>query len=305
MIRTIKTIEDRISNVGAEIGVTLEEVAGQNDQIVALVGEGDMVSNLRVYNLPNFDLVYDFPAMHNDDLLSLNFNRIPAENSYHYVIGLSQFETDADKKYGVVKHYDSSGKEVNKVRLPVTNESERFSVFLTETTLDPKIVNDDDKIEYVYAYQDRINDVQANTYAIAQDENNVIATFSGRTDKGNVNSAGYLTNRKGEFDRLYIYYGGDYSATSFLTEFYKIPMQTLKVNDISNAKQSIKYLSNVNQIRIDYDYQTYQVYSVNGNLISSGNSVQTIFTNGWNKGVYIIKTIDKQGKANTAKILVF
>ncbi|MCA4808499.1 hypothetical protein IF128_01820 [Empedobacter stercoris] len=99
----IKTIEDRISNVGAEIGVTLEEVAGQNDQIVALVGEGDMVSNLRVYNLPNFDLVYDFPAMHNDGLLSLNFNRIPAENSYHYVIGLSQFETDADKKYGVVK----------------------------------------------------------------------------------------------------------------------------------------------------------------------------------------------------------
>lgn len=194
---------------------------------------------------------------------------------------------------------------MNKVRLPVTNESERFSVFLTETTLDPKIVNDDDKIEYVYAYQDRINDVQANTYAIAQDENNVIATFSGRTDKGNVNSAGYLTNRKGEFDRLYIYYGGDYSATSFLTEFYKLPMQTLKVNDISNAKQSIKYLSNVNQIRIDYDYQTYQVYSVNGNLISSGNSVQTIFTNGWNKGVYIIKTIDKQGKANTAKILVF
>lgn len=61
----------------------------------------------------------------------------------------------------------------------------------------------------------------------------------------------------------------------------------------------------MNQIRIDYDYQTYQVYSVNGNLISSGNSVQTIFTNGWNKGVYIIKTIDKQGKANTAKILVF
>ena len=44
---------------------------------------------------------------------------------------------------------------------------------------------------------------------------------------------------------------------------------------------------------------------MNGNLISSGNSVQTIFTNGWNKGVYIIKTIDKQGKANTAKILVF
>lgn len=194
---------------------------------------------------------------------------------------------------------------MNKVRLPVTNESERFSVFLTETTLDPKIVNDDDKIEYVYAYQDRINDVQANTYAIAQNENNIIADFSGRTEKGSITNAGYLLNRKGEYDRMYIYYGSNYSATSFLTEFYKLPMQTLSVNDITTSTQTIKYLSNVNQIRIDYDYQTYQVYSVNGNLISSGNSVQTIFTNGWNKGVYIIKTIDKQGKANTAKILVF
>ncbi|HAD79986.1 MAG TPA: hypothetical protein DCF99_12075 [Flavobacteriaceae bacterium] len=112
-------------------------------------------------------------------------------------------------------------------------------------------------------------------------------------------------NKKGEFDRLYAYYGSDYSATSFITDFYKFPFESLAVNDIQKNTQSIKYLSNVKEIRVDYDYETYQVFNMSGNLISSGNSSKTIFTNGWNKGVYVIKTIDKQGKANTAKILVF
>lgn len=104
---------------------------------------------------------------------------------------------------------------------------------------------------------------------------------------------------------MFIYYGSDYSATSILTEFYKFPFETLGVNDITKNTQLIKYLSNVNQIRIDYDYSTYQVYNVNGTLVDTGKSVKTIYTNGWNKGVYFIKTIDKQGKANAAKVLVF
>ena len=107
------------------------------------------------------------------------------------------------------------------------------------------------------------------------------------------------------FKEQIAYYGSDYSATSFITDFYKFPFESLAVNDIQKNTQSIKYLSNVKEIRVDYDYETYQVFNMSGNLISSGNSSKTIFTNGWNKGVYVIKTIDKQGKANTAKILVF
>ena len=87
--------------------------------------------------------------------------------------------------------------------------------------------------------------------------------------------------------------------------YNKFPFESLAVNDIQKNTQSIKYLSNVKEIRVDYDYETYQVFNMSGHLISSGNSSKTIFTNGWNKGVYVIKTIDKQGKANTAKILVF
>ncbi|MFV0209441.1 hypothetical protein OBK13_09560 [Empedobacter falsenii] len=301
----IHKIDEQVAGAGAENNLMLQELPNQKDQAVMMMGGPEGITNLRVYNLPDFSVAYDFPALHNDELLTLDMNRIANGTTYNYVFGMGMPEIDGDKMYGVVKHFDNNGKEVKKVKLPLTSTTEKFKVFLTDVTLNPTIINDDNEIEYVYALQDRENNQIANTYRIAQNENNIIADFSGRTEKGSITNAGYLLNRKGEYDRMYIYYGSNYSATSFLTEFYKLPMQTLSVNDITTSTQTIKYLSNLNQVRIDYDYQTYQVYSVNGNLISSGNSVQTIFTNGWNKGVYIIKTIDKQGKANTAKILVF
>ncbi|WP_291123319.1 T9SS type A sorting domain-containing protein [Empedobacter sp. UBA7620] len=298
----LKTLNEDIANGGIETGIELTELANQKDQVVMLIDNGEGISNIKVYNLPELELAQDFPAVHNDDLLSLNFNRIANGNTFNYVVGLNFGEVEGDKAFGIVKHYDTKGVEVKKVRLPITLETELFAPFLNALTLNPTIVNDDDKIEYVYAYQDRVNNKAANTYSIAQDENNLLASFSGRTEKGNITMSGYGTKRNGEYDRLYVYYGSDYSATSFITDFYKFPFESLAVNDIQKNKQSIKYLSNVKEIRVDYEYATYQVFNMNGNLISSGNSSKTIFTNGWNKGVYIIKTLDKQGKANTAKI---
>ncbi|MFV0144675.1 hypothetical protein OBJ68_04480 [Empedobacter falsenii] len=302
----LKSLTEDVVAGGIETGIELIEIPNQKDQVAMLVDQnGEGGSNVKIYNLPDFELAQDFPVLYNDDILSLNMNRIPSDNSFNYVVGLNAGEMDGDKAFGLVKHYDAKGVEVKKVRLPITLETELFAPFLNALTLNPTIVNDDDKIEYVYAYQDRENGVAANTYGIAQDENNVLAMFSGRTERGNITTIGYGMNKKGEFDRLYAYYGSDYSATSFITDFYKFPFESLAVNDIQKNTQSIKYLSNVKEIRVDYDYATYQVFNMSGNLISSGNSFKTIFTNGWNKGVYVIKTIDKQGKANTAKILVF
>ena len=302
----LKSLTEDVVAGGIETGIELIEIPNQKDQVAMLVDQnGEGGSNVKIYNLPDFELAQDFPVLYNDDILSLNMNRIPSDNSFNYVVGLNAGEMDGDKAFGLVKHYDAKGVEVKKVRLPITLETELFAPFLNALTLNPTIVNDDDKIEYVYAYQDRENGVAANTYGLAQDENNVLAMFSGRTERGNITTIGYGMNKKGEFDRLYAYYGSDYSATSFITDFYKFPFESLAVNDIQKNTQSIKYLSNVKEIRVDYDYETYQVFNMSGNLISSGNSSKTIFTNGWNKGVYVIKTIDKQGKANTAKILVF
>ena len=302
----LKSLTEDVVAGGIETGIELIEIPNQKDQVAMLVDQnGEGGSNVKIYNLPDFELAQDFPVLYNDDILSLNMNRIPSDNSFNYVVGLNAGEMDGDKAFGLVKHYDAKGVEVKKVRLPITLETELFAPFLNALTLNPTIVNDDDKIEYVYAYQDRENGVAANTYGIAQDENNVLAMFSGRTERGNITTIGYGMNKKGEFDRLYAYYGSDYSATSFITDFYKFPFESLAVNDIQKNTQSIKYLSNVKEIRVDYDYETYQVFNMSGNLISSGNSSKKIFTNGWNKGVYVIKTIDKQGKANTAKILVF
>ncbi len=237
--------------------------------------------------------------------MSLNFNRIANGNSFNYVVGLNFGELEGDKAFGIVKHYDTKGVEVKKVRLPITLETEMFAPFLNSLTLNPKIVNDDEEIEYVYAFQDRINNKTANTYGIAQGENNVLASFSGRTEKGNITMTGYGAKRNGEYDRLYTYYGSDYSATSFITDFYKFPFESLSVNDLDETSSgSIKYLSNVKEIRFEGDYQSYQVFNIEGRLISTGNTVKTISTQGWNKGIYIIKTISKLGKLNSKKILV-
>lgn len=147
-----------------------------------LLGSEEGISNIKVYNLPDLDLAMDFPALHNEDLLSLAVNRVSKDNSINYLIGLTYGERENDDFYGLVKHYDSKGAEVAKVRLPVGNTTERFAPFMTEGTLNPHVVNSDDEIEYVYAYQDRIDNVAANTYRVAQSDN-LLASFSGRTEK--------------------------------------------------------------------------------------------------------------------------
>ena len=50
-------------------------------------------------------------------------------------------------------------------------------------------------------------------------------------------------------------------------------------------------------------HQNNQVYNVNGNLVDTGKSVKTIYTNGWNKGVYFVQINDGKNQINK-KIIV-
>ncbi len=122
--------------------------------------------------------------------------------------------------------------------------TEKFKVFLTRYTY-PTIINDDNEIEYVYALQDRENNQIANTYTIAENENKSSQIFLVEQKKEH-KKCWIFVEQKGE-TRSYVVSIMDLiiQRQVSLTEFYKLPMQTLSVNYITTSTQTIKYLSNL------------------------------------------------------------
>lgn len=304
--KVLKTIQDDISSPGYLAGIEMSELPNQSDQVMMLIGEGDAVSGLKVFDLPSFNVAHSFDAYYNEELLSLSFNRLAVGNSFNYVVGLSYMEEEGRKSFGVLNYYDAKGDFQKKQRLTLTDRSQRFVPYLTQATLDPKVIDEDDALEFIYLdmHADPVSGKNVNKYWIAKSENDVLATFVGDNENGNISSIGYMTNRAGKYDRLYTFYGSQYSSTGFLTSFYQLPMKTLEVKEQVKTKQSIVYLSNRNEIVFQYNFNNYRVYSIDGRLITHGTSVKTLSTLGWSKGVYVVKTMDAVKGSNNAKIIV-
>lgn len=298
--KILKKIDDKVVYPGSEMGIQIQEIEGQNDQVVMLIGEQGGVSFLKTFDLPSFEMVQNFPALYNDDLLSFNFNRIPVGNSYEYLIGLSYMEKIDEELFGVINQYNKMGKLTKRQRLSLERSAVQFTPYLMPSTLNPYLINDDDAIEYMYRYKKELNGQATNVFNIASDENTIIASFTGDSKKGNLVSSGYLTNRKGNIDRLFM----GYDKKPYTSEFYKIPFENLEINEQIIQSNKIIYLKNTKELVFNYEYKNYMIYGIDGRLLNSGTFNKSIAMNGLTKGIYVVKTIAANGHITTAKIVV-
>ena len=69
---TIKSLEESVINY-----IQMNEIEGQEDQMSFILGEGEAGSSIKMFDIPSWNTVYDFPAVYNGDLLSVYYNRIP------------------------------------------------------------------------------------------------------------------------------------------------------------------------------------------------------------------------------------
>lgn len=216
----IEEIADGLAGV-----VRLQDLPGQEEEYALLVGGGTSLSEIIMYDLKKRKENVRFQAIHNGDLLTSSFERVPvADGDYQYVFGMARGETTATTVYGGIGHYDRQGNLVKKVRIELSGRSLFFEPILTAETLNPYSFIPDEKMEYIYFRRDQGDDGMSleSVFGIA-DEEKTLYMWKSDSENGSLSGAGVRSNEdRTTLRNLYVTYSG---MEGYKTTFYKLPLE--------------------------------------------------------------------------------
>lgn len=218
----IKEIADEVASV-----TELQAIRGQHDEFALALGDEDAVTGISMLDIPSLDINFHFPALYKNELLSMSFERVPAENgSYNYVFGLGRGESADGTVYGGIVYYDRQGNIVKRHRIDLGEDCLLFTPIINALTMNPYAFIPDAQQEYLYFYRFSKNDAAGKGFGIAN-ENETLYKWQDNDQDGTFSSAGVLTNEDGtELKDLYITWEG---ATSTKHIFYKLPLKNIEL----------------------------------------------------------------------------
>ncbi len=297
---TLKSLEDRVVNF-----MPMKEIAGQEDQMSFITADEEGNQAIKMFNIQSWQAATDFPAEYNGELLTSNYNRIPSQGSYQYVIGLGEPLFEGDTYYGVVNKYSPTGVFSGKIKLNIGTNPLGFTPLLYDDILEPNVFDTDNELEYNYVYRFQYPGDQNvyNSFNIADETGSLIFAVNGDQDKGNVTGSGFLVNTNDKPYKLGVIYDKDNQPTT-ITDFFDIPFLILSTNN--DYKSTVKSYTDKSRQIIGFTDKlaSYQVYNMLGIAISNGKNTKEISTLGWVKGIYLVQYITQNNKTEVAKILV-
>ncbi len=281
----------------------LQPIAGHSDQLGLYIGEGEEISALKMFDIKTWTPAFEFPAFYNNELLSLNFNRIPVASSYDYLIQLSALSQEAGVKYGKINQYKADGtfKQANKLYLG--SNAQFFYTQLFAEAIDPHVYNSDDAIEFSYVTQTMKNGQSSNTFRVAKNETDIIFEVAGDTEKGNVTGSTHLKDANGNVNKLALIF----ATNSFYNtvDFYDLPFAILGTSNNTITNSLLVYADAASQtIRWNETANSFAIYSMTGSLVKSGAKAQSTSSTGMPKGVYILKITNASGKEISKRFIL-
>ena len=249
--------------------VELQELEGKEDQIGLFIGDDEQVGSLDMFNMKSWTSAYEFPAYHNGELLSLNFNRIPAGESYDYLFGMPELEVAGDISYGKINHYDAQGQFKKVTRLSLGEHAMNFTPLLYSQALTPNLYLNDGQPTYTYASKHLLNGKGYNIFRIAKNETDILFETEGDTAKGNVVGSQYILDAGENIKKLALLYstGDDYLTI----DFYNLPFSVLKTQESDLKNNLLIYVDkNLNTVRWNQTSSSFAVYSMSGSLVRQG-----------------------------------
>lgn len=297
---TLKSLEDRVVTF-----IPMKEIAGQDDQMSFITTDEEGNQAIKMFDIASWQTATDFTAEYNGELLSSNYNRIPFEDSYQYLIGLGEPLLQGDNYYGVINKYSPTGEFSGKVKLNIGTDPLGFTPLLYDDILESKVFDNDNELEYNYVYRFQYPGDQNvyNSFNVADETGGLIFTVNGNQSNGNVTGSGFLVDTNDKPYKLGVIYG-ESSQSIKTTEFFDIPFLLLST---SNAyKSTIKSYTDKSRQIIGFSEKlaSYKVYNMLGMSISSGKSTNEISTSGWANGIYLVQYITHDNKIEVVKILV-
>lgn len=217
----IKEIADEVASV-----TELQAIRGQHDEFALALGDEDAVTGISMLDIPSLDINFHFPALYKNELLSMSFERVPAENgSYNYVFGLGRGESANGTVYGGIVYYDRQGNVVKRHRIDLGENCLLFTPIINALTMNPYAFIPDAQQEYLYFYRFSKNDAAGKGFGIAN-EDETLYKWQDNNQDGTFSSAGVLTNENGtELKNLYISWEGASSKHIF----YHLPLKDIEL----------------------------------------------------------------------------
>ncbi|MCM1532155.1 MAG: Ig-like domain-containing protein [Bacteroides sp.] len=219
---TLREIADEVALV-----TELQGLIGQEDEFALCLGSEDAVEAIVMLNLPSFNSNFTFPAIHENELLSMNFERVPDVNGgYNYVFGLGRGETVNNTVMGNIVYYNLQGKAVKRVRIDLGYDVQYFQPIINSLTMNPYVFVPDEQQEYLYFYRFTKGSAAGRGFGIAN-ENETLYKWQDNDTDGSFSSAGVLTDATSTvLKNLYISWE---SETEAKTVFYTLPLRNIEL----------------------------------------------------------------------------
>lgn len=287
----IKSLEKDIIDI-----YEMDAVEGQDNQIGLIIGSGNMGTGIEMFSIESWNTDISFPAVYNGDQLSIYFNRIKDNGGYSYLMGLGQAVNENGTYYGVINNYSKTGEFIKNIKLNIGETPMSFIPILWTGALTPNVYNTDNAMEYTYVYKMKNMSTNKifNVFNVAKENSDIIFSVNGETEKGDVQSSGFVLDKTGgKFNKLAVTYRT--SSTYYTTEFYDLPFSILATQE--NSAGSVKvYTDKVNNI-VGWTEKAdaYEIYDIAGRTVRKGSNAFQASTQSLSKGVYIIRLATKHG----------
>lgn len=286
-------------------------IEGEDTQIAFLYGEdAPVATKLGFFDVESWEMVSSFDAFYQGDQISDNFNRIPFEDTYHYLVGIGSPDVVNGDYFGVINEYTIAGDLHMRHQLYVPNDVELFQPILTSQVLTPNLFteeNDDLHFLYVYLQNDGTGSM-VNNLVVARDAENILVEFRGDGVNGNITNAGITMNGdNSSVDNFYVQYEAVGSFQS--VDFYKLPFgETLGVDDFENVSFAIypNPSSGVINVESNVIANDIKIYSMTGKLLHSQSLNEmrsTVNISSLARGIYIAHISLSNGSTQKAKLI--
>lgn len=214
--------------------VKLQNIPGRDDEYALLMGGGDVVSEIKMIGMPSMKENIAFSAIYQNELLSVNFERVSNINGdYEYVFGLGRGESADNTVYGGIAYYDRTGKMVKRIRIDLGADAVMFQPIISSMTMNPYFYLPDNNQEYLYFFRfQNAGGTVGRGFAIANEEKNLYVWKDNNKD-GAFATAGLRADETGKvMKNLYVGFTKDDSTTY---TFYKLPLVDVELQGEGTA----------------------------------------------------------------------
>ncbi len=281
----------------------LQELSGQQDQVALYIGEGDFVSALRMFNIPEWKTAYTFNAVHQDQLLTLNLNRIPAAEGYDYLIALPDIEESNGDMFGYINRYSAQGAYLDQTALRLGADAISFTPQLFTEAINPHLYQADAAREFSYATRHASKGATFKKFRIARNADDILFEIQGDGDKGNLVGSHHLSGEAGQVNQLTLLYTtGNYFYT---VDFYDLPFAVLGTEESSAEKKVQVYYDPTRQL-VKWDAAAYSaaLYRKTGLHVRTQTKSDSMAASGLAAGVYVLVVQLEDGHQVSKKVLI-